>query len=408
MHYELKKIAGIDCLFAPMQEGNSITIDISIKAWSLYETPEEAGISHFLEHMFFKWGKKRKTPQEVAIAMDKIWAYFNASTGKASTSYYVKCAPQFALNGLEMLADMLIDATFQPEELEREKGVVIQELKMYEDNPQQVLWKKRATFFIGDNAFGRPIIWYEETINTFSREMLFAYKEKLYTKDNILITIAGNISDQAKLEEQIEKLFSSLPEKKSRQKPDFHRTLPEKHSDFFIKNTEQNRIIISAPGFSIKDEKLLPAANLLCTILWGNMSSRLFQNIREKSGLCYSIHAGHASNEEYGYFYISAGLDKNKFIEGVEKIHQEIDHLITEGFSDEELENARNFKIWSLQMGIESSDEMADFLSSQQLLEGKIETIQDIINQYQSLSREEIEALFPYLRRDQRRSYHIE
>lgn len=155
MHYELKKISGIDCLFAPMQEGNSITIDISIKAWSLYETPEEAGISHFLEHMFFKWGKKRKTPQEVAIAMDKIWAYFNASTGKASTSYYVKCAPQFALNGLEMLADMLIDATFQPEELEREKGVVIQELKMYEDNPQQVLWKKRATFFIGDNAFGR-------------------------------------------------------------------------------------------------------------------------------------------------------------------------------------------------------------------------------------------------------------
>ena len=124
--------------------------------------------------------------------------------------------------------------------------------------------------------------------------------------------------------------------------------------------------------------------------------------------MCYSIHAGHASNEEYGYFYISAGLDKNKFIEGVEKIHQEIDHLITEGFSDEELENARNFKIWSLQMGIESSDEMADFLSSQQLLEGKIDTIQDIINQYQSVSREEIEALFPYLRRDQRRSYHIE
>ena len=408
MHYELKKIAGIDCLFAPMQEGNSITIDISIKAWSVYEAPEEAGISHFLEHMFFKWGKKRKTPQEVAIAMDKIWAYFNAGTGKASTSYYVKCAPQFALNGLEMLADMLIDATFQSEELEREKSVVIQELKRWEDNPNSVLRKKRATFFIGDNDFGRPIIWYEETINTFTREMLFAYKEKLYTKDNILITIAGNITDQKKLEEQIAQLFSTLPEKKTRQKPDFHRTLPEKHSDFFIKKTEQNRLIISIPGFTTKDEKILPAARMLCTMLWGNMSSRLFQNIREKAGLCYSIHAGHSSNEEYGYFYISSGLDKNKFAEGVEKIHQEIDKFMTEGFTDEELENARNYKIWSLQMGIESSDEMAEFLGNQQLFKNKILTIQDFINQYQSVSREEIEALFPYLRREQRRSYHIE
>ena len=408
MRYEIKKISGIDCLFAPMQEGNSITIDISIKAWSIYEKPEEAGISHFLEHMFFKGGKKRKTPQEVAIAMDKIGAYFNASTWKESTSYYVKCAPQFALNGLEMLADMLMDATFQPEELEREKGVVIQELKMYEDSPQQLLRKKRSTFFLWDNAYGKPIIWYEETIKTFTREMLFAYKKELYTKDNILITIAGNITNQTELEQQIAILFWSLPEKKTRQKPDFQRSLPEQHSDFFDKNTEQNRILITIPGFTLKDDKLLTAASILCTMLGGNMSSRLFQNIREKAGLCYAIHSWHASYQNYGYFYISAGLDKSKFTQGVEMIHQEIDQFISEGFSDEELENAKNYKTWSLQMGIESSDEMADFLGTQLLLEGRIETIQDLIDQYQSVTREDIQALFPYLSRDKRRSYHIE
>ena len=408
MHYEIKKISGIACLFAPMQEGNSITIDISIKAWSIYEKSEEAGISHFLEHMFFKGGKKRKTPQEVAIAMDKIGAYFNASTWKESTSYYVKCAPQFALNGLEMLADMLMDATFQPEELEREKGVIIQELKMYEDSPQQLLRKKRSTFFLWDNAYGKPIIWYEETIKTFNREMLFAYKKELYTKDNILITIAGNITDQPELEQQIAILFWSLPEKKTRQKPDFQRSLPEQHSDFFSKDTEQTRILITIPGFTLKDDKLLTIASLLCTMLGGNMSSRLFQNIREKAGLCYAIHFWHASYQNYGYFYISAGLDKSKFTQGVEMIHQEIDQFISKGFSDQELENAKNYKTWSLQMGIESSDEMADFLSTQFLLENRIETIPDLINQYQAVTREDIQTLFPYLSRDKRRSYHIE
>ena len=238
--------------------------------------------------------------------------------------------------------------------------------------------------------------------------MLFAYKKELYTKDNILITIAGNITDQTELEQQIAILFWSLPEKKTRQKPDFQRSLPEQHSDFFDKNTEQTRILITIPGFTLKDDKLLTAASILCTMLGGNMSSRLFQNIREKAGLCYAIHSWHASYQNYGYFYISAGLDKSKFTQGVEMIHQEIDQFISEGFSDEELENAKNYKTWSLQMGIESSDEMADFLGTQLLLEGRIETIQDLIDQYQSVTREDIQALFPYLSRDKRRSYHIE
>lgn len=407
MQYQIKKIAGIDCLFAPMNEGNSITIDISFKAGSLYENEEEAGISHFLEHMFFKWGKKRKTPAEVAIAMDKIWAIFNAGTGKASTSYYIKCAPQFASYGLEMLADMLINATFQLEEMEREKGVVIQELKMYEDNPQSVLGEKWARFFFGDTPFGKPIIWTEESIQSFRREQLFAYKQALYTKDNLLITLAGKIENQEALQEQIAQLFSSLPEKKTRQKPDFYRSLPDQHSDFFTKKTEQNHLMIAMPGFT-GASKEKNAARLLCTILWGNMSSRLFQHIREQLGLCYSINAGYGCSSDYGFFYISSGLKKSDFSDGVEHIHQEINKLISESFRDEELENAKNYLIWGIQMGIESSDEMADFLWDQYLHYGKIDTLEEIIQQYQSIQRSDLEALFPYLTRDKRWSYHIE
>lgn len=407
MDYQIKKIAGIDCLIAPMQEGNSITLDISVKAGSIYEMSQEAGISHFLEHMFFKGGEKRKTPHEVAVAMDRIWAIFNAGTWKQTTSYYIKCAPQFAAEAMEMLADMLMNATFQEAELEREKGVVIQELKMYEDSPQSVLSEKRSNFFIWDNAYGRPIIGYEETIKKFSREQLFAYKEQLYTKDNLLITIAGKITDQDALEKQIGTLFSSLPEQKTRQKPEFHRSLPNQTSASFSKKTEQNHLMISMPGFSGESE-LWPAANLLCTMLGGNMSSRLFQNIREKAGLCYSIYAGHSSNKDYGYFFVRSGLDKEQFASGLEKIHQEIDLFISESFSDEELENAKNYKIWSLQMGIESSDEMADFLWTQYLSYGEIETIEDIITKYQKVTRADIEALFPYLSREKRYQYRVE
>ena len=161
--------------------------------------------------------------------MDKIWAEFNASTGKHSTNYYVKSAPHFATEGLELLADMMVDAQFPEAELKREKGVVIQELKMYEDQPIHVCDEKRQHFFFWEGNYGRPIIWYEATINWFNTQALFDYKKALYTKDNLVITIAGKILDQEQLESMISQLFSSLPGTKEREKPDFSRNLPFLH-----------------------------------------------------------------------------------------------------------------------------------------------------------------------------------
>ena len=407
MKYEIKILSGITCIFAPMQESNSITIQIWVKAGSVYETAEEAGISHFLEHMFFKWGKKWTTPKAVATAMDKIGAEFNASTGKHSTSYYVKSAPHFATEGLELLADMMVDAQFLEAELEREKWVVIQELKMYEDQPIHVCDEKWQRFFFWEGNYGRPIIWYEATINWFNAQALFDYKKALYTKDNLVITIAGKILDQEQLESMISQLFSPLPEKKEREKPDFSRNLPLEKSDFFKKWTEQSHLIISMPGLNGLEEKKY-AASVLCTILWGNMSSRLFQNIREKLGLCYYIRANHAQTKEFWIFSIRAWLDKEKFNFWVEKIHEEINTFLEKGFSDEEFENAKNYLIGGIQMGIESSDEMADFLEHQYLTYGEIKTLDDILEKYQQVTRDDVESLFPYLHRDKRWSYHIE
>ena len=407
MKYEIKNIAGIDCIFAPMNEWNSITIDIWVKAGSAYETKEESWISHVLEHMFFKGWKKRKTPKEVATAMDKIGAIFNAWTGEHTTNYFVKSAPQFAEYWLEVLADMLMDAQFAEWEFQREKGVIIQELKMYEDSPISVVWNKWQTYFLWDNSYWRPTIWFEENIRNFTRDDLFNYKKTFYAKDNLIITIAWKILDQAALEKNIEKLFKDLPEKCSRKKPEFKRNLPKNHKDFFKKDTEQNHIIISMKGLNNFDDRRY-AASLLCSMLWWNMSSRLFQEIREKLWICYYISAGHWGCNEYWIFSVRAWLDKTKFEFWVKKINEVIDNFLDKWFTDEEFSNAKNCIKWGIQMGIESSDEMAWYLWNQYIMKNEIHTLDEVLEKYEALKKEDIIELFPMLKEENRYRFHIE
>jgi predicted Zn-dependent peptidase len=298
MTHTIENIAGIDCIFAPMQDTHSITIQIMCKAGSIYESPELNGISHFLEHNFFKGGKKYKTPQAVAEAVDRFGGVFNAGTGDAIVNYYIKCAPNFTEPALDILADMMMDAQFPAAELEREKSVVIQELKMYEDHPQSLLADKRKHRYFGENSYGRPIIGTIENIQSFNQDKLIAYKSALYTKDNLIIVIAGNLMDKQKIEQLIEMYFSKLPATKRIEKPAFPFCLPAQPTNFFEKKTEQNHLIISARGFNGTQPQRY-AAKILTTMLGGNMSSRLFQNIREKQGLCYYIKAAHRAEPEY-------------------------------------------------------------------------------------------------------------
>ena len=152
MNYSIEKIAGIDCIFAPMTDGNATTIEIMCKAGSIYETKENNGVSHFLEHLFFKGGKKYPTPKSVVETIDRFGGEVNAYTGDEYAGYYVKCAPEFIYEALDVLWDMMIHAAFPKEELEREKDVIIQELKMHEDNPMSLMMKKRQERYYGDNS----------------------------------------------------------------------------------------------------------------------------------------------------------------------------------------------------------------------------------------------------------------
>ncbi len=321
--------------------------------------------------------------------------------------YYVKCAPEFVHQAIEVLGDMMIHAQFPLEELEKEKGVVIQELKMYEDNPMSLVSQKWQKFYYGDNPHGWPIIGTIENISSFSQEMLFEHKNNLYSKDNLIILIAGKISNPEAIKEQIAQIFAPLPTEKKIDKLAYSPYQPIQQYGFWDKQTEQNHLIISAKGFDGEDNRRY-AANVLATILGGNMSSRLFQNIRAKHGLCYYISAGHGASQDFGTFTIRAGVEKEKFDFALEKILAEIEQIALGHFSVEEFANAIGYRVGNIQMGIESSDEMASFLGNQYLIYGKIRTLSDILASYKKLTLEEVKEVASALLHDQLYWYWIQ
>lgn len=407
MNIQETSLWGLTTLFVPMSDTYSTTVQIFVKAGALYETKQTNGISHFLEHMFFKGGKKYETPAIVAQAIENFGGEFNAYTSDDTASYYVKCPPQYTSKAIDVLADMMIHAQFPEAEMEREKGVVIQEIKMYEDNPQALVSHQWYRRFYGDNAYGWSILWPEENVQSFTREMLFAHQQALYTKDNMILVIAGKIEDQAALEAQVSELFAGLPSSATWAIAPYTRTLPSESRSFYQKWIEQAHMIIAMPTFAYANERRVYAARVLSTILGGNMSSRLFQNIREKLGLCYYISARHSANSYDGVFMIKAGINKDQLEFGIQKIYEECDKLISDGITDEELENAKSYLIGKLQMGIESSDEMSEFIGGDFLIYRERNDINEIIEEFRAVTKEDVQALLPYLAPEQRYLYYI-
>lgn len=397
MYYELKKILWLPCFFVSLPEANSVTVQIFVKAGSIYETKENNGIAHLVEHMFFKWWKKYQTAKDVAVAIDKVGGEFNAYTSSSHASYYVKVAPSYLKVALDVLSDMVMYPRFPEEELQKEKQVVLQEIAMYEDEPQEVISEKRKLWWYGDTSYGRPILGTPETLTKISQEDLFSYKNALYTKDNMVLVIVWARNDT--IEQMIGDFFGWLPKKSSLQKPPFTRNAPVDHEYVFTKWTQQNHLIITAPWHSWIDEKRF-AARILMTILGGNMSSRLYQNIREKHWLCYYIGWTHSASPEHGVYYIRAWLDKERFTFWLEKIYEELNKIVKKWFTKKEFEYAKWYILWKMQMWLETTDEIAQFFGPQQLLYDKVYTLSDLINIYKNITQEEVSLLLEYIVRD--------
>ena len=406
MKYEIKNIDWIDCIFVPM-DTTSVTIQIWVKAGSVYENKKENWISHFLEHMFFKWWKKYKTAKQVTETIDNIWWEFNAFTWRENTGYYVKVAPDYINLAIDLLSDMLVSPNFEPNEIEKEKWVIIQELKMNQDSPHKVLINKFLEFYYWDNPYGWPVIWTEENILSFQQKDFFDYKNALYTKDNIVIAIAWKLDNQNKIEELIKEKFTELPEKKTKQKVKFTWIQTDKKEWFFEKKVEQNHIIIWIPWVSVFDDKRYELS-LLATILWWNMSSILFQEIREKLGLCYYIWASHYANDEDGLFMIQAGLDKKNFKKWIEKINEVLDEVVKWNITQEQLEKSKGYLLWKTKIWIETSNEMVDYVLSQYLSKKEIVNLEQFVERIKKISLDDIQNIAKLLKKENRYLYYLD
>ena len=349
--------------------------------------------------MFFKGGKRYKTVKEIHGMMDKYGFVSNAYTSAENVVYFIKSAPIYREQSLDILSDMMVNAQFPEEEIQKEKGVVIQEVKMYEDDPRDYLETRFQLRYYGENSYGRPILWPEENIKKFSREMLFDYKNKLYTKDNIVIVVAGKILDKEGMKKQIEKQFKDLPSEKTISQQEYIPYAPKEHEKIIEKPCEQSHIIICGKWFDYF-QKQKYGARLLSIIVWWNQSSRLYSKVREELGLCYYLHSTHRTSANFWEFEICAGLNKEKLEFWISTIFEILEEIAQGKITREEFENAKTYLIGNYQMGIEGSLEFASFYGSQLIYKKTPETLEEITEHFKNVTYEEVLDLCSMLKRE--------
>lgn len=418
MKYQIHDIDGVKTILMNLPDANSTTVQVFVNAGSVYESEDNNGISHFLEHMFFKWWRKYHNSREVAMVVDSFGGEFNAYTGKDIASYYVKSAPDYIYQSMDVLSDMLIYAAFPEEELETEKWVVIQEMKMNNDNPQRLMSLNASRRFYGNNGYGRSIIWSEKTVLDITRQNLLDWKNNLYNKNNLTLVIVGRLPDEAELKAKVSEYFANIPDGVRYEKPAFDiNSITKEKSSFYDKWTEQNHLLMRCNGpiwdaDDVVKQKEFAAATLAMVVFGGNMSSRLFQEIREKKGLCYYIHAGVSDSLVkwdiwIGNIYISAWLDKSQRDMAISDIQDQIDLLGQKGISESEFVMAKWYKLGWLQMGIETTDQRAEFLWPEYLQEGKILDLNYVYRLYDSLTLEDVNNSIKWFTKDNFYLYYI-
>lgn len=295
-----------------------------------------SGISHFVEHMMFK-GTEKRSARDIAADIDRIGGQINAFTGKEATCYYVKSTSQNFFRAAEVLVDMLMHSVFSKEELDRERLVVIEEIKMYQDTPDEVAHETAGELLLKGKNIGNSILGRPQTLARIDSGIMHDYVDRLYTMDNIVISVAGNYK-----EDEVVSFFETEFFRPRRKDP----VAEKRDADYVpsfksvVKDIEQTHICMATPGVP-QTSRQYSAFSLLANIMGGSMGSRLFQSIREQKGLAYSVYSANSSYAHEGYFEIYAGVTTERAKEAVRAIKDELCLLADKGITEEELESSR-------------------------------------------------------------------
>ena len=390
--YERNRLSnGVRVLTAPMPQAQSVSCFVMLAAGSRYETPETNGIAHFAEHMFFKGTERRPTARDIATDVDGIGGEFNAFTGKEYTRYYVKCAAETRDTALDVLVDMLRHSTFDPEEIDREKGVIVEEMNMYFDTPRDFIGGVYEELLYGDQPLGWHVIGRKETVRAATRDTFMEYIDRWYRPERIVVGLGGRIGDG--LLPKLEELLGDLePRETGEPQPlqPVNGSGPRVHVHH--KDSDQAHLVLGVPSFPLGHPDRF-ALQLLATVLGGGMSSRLFTEVRERRGLAYYVYGVNHSYIEAGSLYSQAGVDIARVDEAITTIVAELRGMAESPVPSDELEKARAFSKGRFVLGLESPHGTIMFGLRREVLLGEVEEPAEILAGLDAVTVEDVQRV---------------
>ena len=377
---------GVRILTEAIDSVRSAALGIWVATGSRDEKSSESGAAHFIEHMLFK-GTHTDTAAQLAARMDAIGGQLNAFTTKECTCFYVHALDSHLMEGLDILTGMFFDSKFAQEDVETERGVILEEIGMYRDDPSDVCSERLAAAIYQGTPLARPILGRKATLDKMTGEWLRHYKESRYRPDRVIVSLAGSYPQE--VVEEIRRRFSRMePAKTPKAKP--ARYTPA--VTLKRKATEQNQLLMAFPSIPAADPRRF-SLQLLSSILGGGMSSRLFQTVRERQGLCYNIYTYGSCYQDIGVFCISTAQCRDTEEQAITSIRREIDRFVAEGATQEELNRARELAKANVLMGLESTTAHMNHLARSMLQNGQVLTPDEIIAAYDAVTLEDLSAL---------------
>ena len=386
----LKLKNGIRVAIVPLKGLKSVTVEVFLKIGSKYERSNEFGISHFLEHMAFKGTVKRPTAIDINREIDSKGANYNASTSQEVTSYYISTTRENVSWATELLSDMLINSVFDKDEVLKERGVIIEEIKMYQDNPMIGLSSELIKFLYGKSPIGCWDIAGEvKDIKDVNRDKVINYRNRLINPENIVVVLAGDVDSGAFGE--VGKYFGGFDLGKSNKLDEVKIILNKEKEKKIVRQVEQGHFAMAVPALKSRDKRRY-TFRLLDIILNGNSSSRLYQKIREDKGLAYYVESISESFEEVGFWGVQSGVRSEKIDEAMEIVRKEI-LSVKDTLKMGELQRAKDYLTGKVKLAMDRTSYWSSLVGQKWLLEDELMDIEKELKKYQEVSLKEISSL---------------
>ncbi len=386
---------GLRIITIPQKSSLAVTVLTLVEAGSKYETKEINGLSHFLEHMCFKGTKKRPTALDITKELDEIGAEYNAFTSHEWTGYYAKAQAHELDTLIDVISDMYINPVFDSKEIEKEKGVIIEEINMYEDTPQRRVGELFMHLLYGDQPAGWDVGGKKEVIRVINRDNFIKYRTAHYLADATAVVVAGNF-DEKTIVKKLETAFKNMPAGKKEGKLKVVEIQKEPAIFVKYKDTDQTHLVLGCRAFDLYDPRRA-ALEVLSNILGGGMSSRLFQHVREKLGAAYYVKADADLLTDHGFFSVSAGVEHSKLEIVIKAILEELRAISSLAITEKELEAAKDHLAGRMVLGLETSDALAMYYGGQEIARDKIKDPAEYLKEIKAVKREDVLSVAKFI-----------